>query len=30
MIWAISPLNPNMPAYIQAAYDYLQQLTGGG
>jgi hypothetical protein len=30
VIRAVSPLNPNMPAYMQAAYDYLQQLTGAG
>jgi hypothetical protein len=30
MIRRISPLNPNRPAYMQAAYDYLKQLTGGG
>jgi hypothetical protein len=30
MIRGISPLNPNGPAYMQAAQDYLQQLTGGG
>ena len=30
MIRGISPLNPKGPAYMQAAYDYLQRLTGGG
>jgi RHS repeat-associated protein len=30
MIRGISPLNPNGPVYMRAAYDYLARLTGGG
>ncbi len=30
MIRGISPLNPNGPGYMQAAYDFLASLEGGG
>jgi hypothetical protein len=30
VIRGVGPLNPNGPSYIQAAYDYLERLAGGG